>query len=81
LVGLIQRAIEEAGISTTSITLLRKPAEMVKPPRTLFVPYPFGYPLGEPNNPQLQHQIISAAIELLTSKEPTPMLVDLSDEF
>ncbi|MFQ6040604.1 MAG: hypothetical protein ACE5PV_07085 [Candidatus Poribacteria bacterium] len=54
--------------------MLRKPTEMVKPPRALFVPYPFGYPLGEPNNPRLQHQIISAALQLLISKETPPIL-------
>jgi hypothetical protein len=66
-------------ISTTSITLLKKPTEMVKPPRALFVPYPFGYPLGKPNDPQLQHQIISAALQLLTSEDTPPLLVDFQN--
>lgn len=52
---------------------------MVKPPRALFVPYPFGYPLGEPNNPQLQRQIISVALQLLNSKEALPLLVDFKN--
>jgi hypothetical protein len=49
---------------------------MVKPSRALLVPYPFGYPLGKPNNPQLQHQIISVALQLLISKETPPILAE-----
>jgi hypothetical protein len=64
-VGLIQRAIEYAGISTVSISLLREITEKIQPPRALFVPYPLGYPLGEPNNPELQTRIMHAAFGLL----------------
>ncbi len=64
-VGLIQRAIEYAGITTVSISLLREITEKTRPPRALFVPYPLGYPLGEPNNPDLQTRIMQAAFALL----------------
>ena len=64
-VGLIQRAIEYAGISTVSISLLREITEKIQPPRALFVPYPLGYPLGEPHNPELQTGIMRAAFALL----------------
>jgi len=49
---------------------------MVKPPRTLFVPYPFGYPLGKPNKPKFQHRIILAALQLLATKDTLPLLID-----
>ena len=64
-VGLIQRAIEYAGITTVSISLLREITERIRPPRALFVPYPLGYPLGEPDNPNLQIRIMRAAFALL----------------
>lgn len=64
-VGLIQRAIEYAGIATVSISLLRKITKKIQPPRALFVPYPLGYPLGEANNPALQLRIMRAAFALL----------------
>ncbi len=64
-VGLIQRAIEYAGISTLSISLLREITEKIKPPRALFVPFALGYPLGEPNNPELQTRVMRAAFALL----------------
>lgn len=46
----------------------------MKPPRALSVPYGFGYPLGEPNNPELQHAIIAEALTLLADEEPLPIL-------
>lgn len=73
-VGLIQRAIEAAGISTVSITLVESMTKKVKPPRALAVTYGFGHPLGEPNNPELQHAIIAEALALLENEETPPIL-------
>ena len=64
-VGLIQRAIEYAGISTVSISLLREITEQIQPPRALFVPYPLGHPLGEPNDNAFQTSIMQVAFALL----------------
>jgi hypothetical protein len=75
-VGLIQRTIEFAGITTVSISLLREITEKIRPPRALFVPFPLGYPLGEPNNPDLQVRIMRAAFSLL-SRSDIPVLEDL----
>jgi len=68
-VGLIQRAIEYAGITTVSISLLREITEKIRPPRALFVPHPLGYPLGEPDNPNLQTRMMRAAFALLPRTE------------
>ncbi len=73
-VGLIQRAVEEVGISTVSIALVESIAKKVKPPRVLLVPYGFGHPLGEPNNPILQHALIAEALALLEDEETLPIL-------
>ena len=73
-VGLIQRAVEETGISTVSITLDESITKRVKPSRALSVPYRFGYPLGEPNNSELQHAIIAEALALLADEEMPPIL-------
>ena len=74
-VGLIQRAIEFAGITTVSISLLREITEKICPPRALFVPFPLGYPLGEPHNPDLQLRIMRAAFSLLPRTD-FPVLED-----
>ena len=73
-VGLIQRAVEEVGISTVSITLDESLTKRVKPPRALAVPYGFGHPLGEPNNPELQHAIITETLALLADERMPPIL-------
>jgi hypothetical protein len=68
-VGLIQRAIEYAGITTVSISLLREITEKIQPPRALFVPYPLGHPLGKPNDVVLQTRMIRTAFGLLTRND------------
>lgn len=77
--SVIARVFEEAGLTTTSIALIREHAEKVKPPRALFVPFPYGYPLGKPNDPEFQHRVIGAALDLLRFPEG-PVLEDFPDE-
>jgi hypothetical protein len=72
-VCLLQAAIERAGIPTVSISLLREVTAKLRPPRALFAPFPMGYPLGAPNDPGLQHRIISAALRLL-ERDDVPIL-------
>lgn len=72
-VGLIAAEIERRGIATVSISLLREVTAITKPPRSLFVPFPLGFPLGLPNNVELQHQIIRSALQLL-ERTDTPVL-------
>ena len=64
-VGLIQGAIEEVGVPTVSLSLLPEVTRKVRPPRTLFVPFRFGYPLGRPHDRALQREIIVNALRLV----------------
>jgi D-proline reductase (dithiol) PrdB len=73
-VGLIQSIIEKAGVPTVSVTLLREITERVAPPRALFVDFPFGYPLGAPNDAALQKQIVLFAFALLNESVPPAIL-------
>jgi hypothetical protein len=79
-VGLIQSAIEKAGIPTVSITLLREITEQVRPPRALFVNRPLGYPLGAPNDAALQKRLVMAALELLLNPVQGPMIVNFPEK-
>ena len=74
--GLIASVLENRGIPTVSITLLKEVTDKVRPPRSLYVPYPLGYPLGEPNNPDLQRRIIKEALSLLSTKVTEPLVKD-----
>jgi hypothetical protein len=61
----LANVFEEAGLCTVTIAMVREHAERVKPARALFVPFPFGYALGKPNDPELQHRVMAAALDLL----------------
>lgn len=63
--GLVQAAIERAGIPTVSISNLPEVTKRVRPPRVLVTPFPLGYPLGQPNDPVLQTRIVREALSLL----------------
>ena len=76
-VGLVQAALEREGITTVSLSLLREVAALIKPPRVLFVPFPMGFPLGEPNNPELQQRVIAAALALL-ERNDVPLLAEFT---
>lgn len=77
-VGLIAAELERRGIATVALALLREVAEAVRPPRSLLVPFPHGYPLGRPDDAELQHRVLEAALDLLEEPglEP-PVLVEV----
>ncbi|MDX1622761.1 MAG: hypothetical protein R3199_02120 [Gemmatimonadota bacterium] len=56
--GLVQREIEEAGLPTVSISLEKEITRRLAPPRALFVRWPFGHPLGEPDHVLQQRRML-----------------------
>jgi hypothetical protein len=75
----LARVLESRGIATTSISLVREHTERIKPPRALFVPFPFGHAFGRPNDPALQHRVLRAALDMLAAPAG-PVLVDFPDD-
>lgn len=63
--GLIQRAIERAGIPTISISVNRPYTEKIKPPRSIYLHWPFGHPMGEPGNIHQHAAVLAKAFEAL----------------
>jgi D-proline reductase (dithiol) PrdB len=80
-VGLVQSIVEKSGIPTVSITLLPEVTRRVEPPRALAVDRPLGFPLGEPDNPAVQKNILMAAFELLVRSVQEPLIVDFRQTF
>jgi hypothetical protein len=78
-VCVIARVLEEHGLATTAIALVREHAERVKPPRALFVPFPFGHPLGKPHDAEGQRRVLRAALALFDA-ERGPVLADYPDD-
>ena len=60
---------------TTGISLVRENAESMRPPRSLWVSFSFGRPLGVPNDAQFQHRVIAASLNLL-ERDRGPILED-----
>ncbi|MYC33582.1 MAG: hypothetical protein F4X64_10450 [Chloroflexi bacterium] len=77
--SVLARVFESAGLTTVAIALVREHAERVRPPRALWVPFYFGYALGKPDDPDFQHLVISAAMEMVQAEEG-PVLVDYPEE-
>jgi len=73
----VSRALEAGGLATTSISLVREHTVKIKPPRALWVPFPFGSALGRPNDRDLQRRVIQAALDLLPAPAG-PILRDFS---
>ena len=76
---MLARALEAQSIATTSISMVREHTEKTKPPRALFVPFPFGYAMGRPNDPELQHRVLRAALDLFAGPAG-PVLRDFPDD-
>ena len=68
--------LEEEGIATVSISLVRPHVEAIEPPRSLWVPFELGRPLGVPNDPSFQREVLLAALNLLTSEKGPVLLED-----
>lgn len=75
---MLARTFEARGLVTLSISLVRRHTEMLRPPRALYVPFPFGMPLGHPEDPAQQRRVLEALFALL--ERPVPVLVDLTGE-
>lgn len=76
-VGLVQGALETAGITTTGVTGVAEVSEKVGVPRALDVPWRLGYTLGEPNNPALQRAVLMQALAL-TDRDDLPVLEEFA---
>lgn len=77
--GALGRWIEEEGIATTQISLVREHTEAIRPPRALWVPFILGRPLGAPGHPAFQRRVLLAVLRLLEA-EPGPVLVDYQED-
>jgi hypothetical protein len=71
-VGLVAAELERIGIATVCIQLLREVAQKVGPPRSLWVPFPHGFPLDAPGDPERQHAVIESALRMLEDRETQP---------
>ena len=75
--GLIQRAVEAAGIATISISLSAEVSRKVKPPRAVYTALPLGHPLGFPGETHRQLQILRFLLKYLRQIDTPGTIVEL----
>lgn len=78
--GGLAHYLEDEGIPTVGISLIRTHTEKMRPPRALAVPFELGRPFGAPNEPDFQRRVLRMALELFEGHDTPPVLEDFPDE-
>ena len=74
-VGGLSHYIEKEGVATAGISLIREHTEKIKPPRSLWVPFDLGRPLGVPGDHDFQIDVLRTLLRLF-EREAGPVLAD-----
>lgn len=77
--GLIARELEVRGISTVSLSALRKPAMLVRPPRALFTRNVNSQIVGAPNDHAAQRTTLRRALRVLLEAAEPGSLTERTD--
>jgi hypothetical protein len=72
--------IEEEGIATVAISLIRPQTENTKPPRALWVPFELGRPFGPPGDSAFQTRVLLAALRMLERDNGPVVIEDFPDD-
>jgi hypothetical protein len=72
--------LEEEGIATVAVVLIRPQAENTKPPRALWVPFELGRPFGPPNDPAFQKRVVLTALGMLVEAGGPVRIIDFRDD-
>lgn len=76
-VCLLSGLAESSGIATVGLSLNREISVKVGAPRTLYLRYPYGAPLGEPGNINQQRAILKEMLGTLSAIDEPGTIVDL----
>jgi len=73
----LARVLEAQGLSTVILALVREFVVKVRPPRAVFVPFPFGAPCGPPGDRDQQRSVLRTALGTFAAPVG-PVLVDFA---
>lgn len=76
-VGLIQRVLDEAGISTVSLTLVCEITSLVKPSKALYLQHPFGLTLGAVGDHATHEAVLRDCLRYAETPLPAGEIVEL----
>ena len=71
--------LEQEGIATVQISLIREHTAALKAPRALWVPFMLGRPFGTPGDKIFQRRVLMSALSLL-QRTDGPVLADFPEE-
>lgn len=77
----LARLFESGGLSTILVTMMPTWAEQYGVPRAAAIEFPFGHPLGLPNQKDFQKEIIRDAFDVLTEATQPNTIVHLAHEW
>ena len=77
--GGLAHYLEQEGVATTQISLIRLHTETIQPPRALWVPFDLGRPLGVPNDAAFQKRVLISALKLF-EESSGPVLRDFPED-
>jgi hypothetical protein len=72
--------LEDEDLPTVAVSVIRLQSERLGNPRSLWVPFELGRPLGTPNDAVFQKAVIRSALELLEIPTGPVLLVDYPHE-
>jgi len=72
--------LEEEGLATVAISLIRPQTENTKPPRALWVPFELGRPFGPPSDAAFQRRVLLASLRLLERQDGPVLIEDFPDD-
>lgn len=75
--GLLQRACDNRGLATISLTLVRSLTELSKPSLACYVEHPFGLPLGAVGDKAGQRRLLEAVLDESVKPHVPGTIVDL----
>ena len=78
--GAVSHFLEDEGIATTGISLVRVNTERMELPRFLWVPFELGRPFGAPHEPDFQRRVLRAVLGLLERRDGPVVLEDFPDD-
>jgi hypothetical protein len=79
-VSALAHYLEEEGLATVAISLIRPQTENTKPPRALWVPFELGRPFGPPGDAAFQRRVILAALGMLERDNGPVIIEDFPDD-
>lgn len=75
--GLAQRQVEAAGISTVALSMVPDLTAVWGAPRVAAIDFPFGRPLGQPHDAATQRAVLAATLDVFRDAERPVTVIHL----